>query len=126
MAVPTVQPLGAKYYTVYAASLTAAASPGLPMGGRGRVTDIMYSPLVAPTTTATVITPAINGVTMQIGGANATASIAAASTINTTAFTYNPTGLNTFDKGDVITLTSNAGAANASSVPGYYTIVTRE
>jgi hypothetical protein len=126
MPVPTIQPVGAKYYVVYAASLAVAASPGIVMGGRGRVIDIMFTPLVSPTTTATVITPAVNGTQMQQAGANATFSIAAAAVINTNAVDFVPTGLNTFDKGDVITLTSNAGAANAASVPGYYTIVVRE
>lgn len=126
MPVPTIKPLGAKYYTVYAASLAAAASPGFVCGGRGRVTEIMYSPLVQPTTTQTIITPKINGVQMQQAGANATFAIAAAAVINTNAVTFVPTGLNSVDIGDVITLPSDAGAANAASVPGYYTIVIRE
>lgn len=126
MAVPTIQPLGLKYYVVYAASLAAAASPGCPMAGRGRIAFIQYSPLVIPTTTAAVITPKVNAIQMQQAGANATFSIAAASSINTVAVTFVPTGLANVDVGDVVVLTSDAGPANASSVPGYYVIAVRE
>lgn len=111
-----------QYYVAYAASLAAAASPSVVMAGRGRVVSVTYTPLVSPTTSATVITPKVNGTQMQLNGTNTTFSIAAAAVINTNAFTGAPNGLNIVDAGDVVTLTSNAGAANAASVPGYYTI----
>jgi hypothetical protein len=57
MALPTQRSMGFKYYSVYAASLSAAASPSFPVTGRGRVVDIRYTPLVSPTTTATSSRP---------------------------------------------------------------------
>lgn len=126
MALPTQQPLHEKYYVAYAASLAAAASPSVVMAGRGRIVQISFVPLVSPTTTATVITPKVNSTQMQLNGSNTTMSIAAGTTAITGVVTINPNGLNIVDSGDVVVLTSNAGAANAASVPGYFTIVVDE
>jgi hypothetical protein len=53
-------------------------------------------------------------------------AIPAGATVNTVAASLQPGGLNTVDLGDVVVLTSDAGAANAASVPGYYTVIVRE
>lgn len=126
MALPTQQPLHLKYYVAYAASLAAAASPSVVIAGRGRVVAIHEVNLVSPTTNPTVITPKIGAVQMQLNGSNTTMSIAAATTAITGVTSIYPNGLNIVDAGDVVVLTSNAGAANASSVPAYYTIVVDE
>src|SRR5262249_48746851 len=108
------------------ASLAAAASPAVAMVGRGRVIDIRFVPLVAPTTTQTVITPIVNATQMQLNGTNATMPIPAGACADAVAGSLQPNGRNTVDLGDVIVLASDAGAANASTVPGYYTVTVRE
>jgi hypothetical protein len=122
MPLPTQQPTFAKYYTAYAASLAAAASPSIPVTGRGRVVDIRFTPLVATTTTITLVAPKVNATQMQLNGSNVNLSIAIGLTAITGVASVQPNGLNIVDLGDVIVLTSNAGAANAASVPGYYTV----
>jgi len=122
MALPTQQSLNIVYYVAYAASLAAAASPSVCINGRGRVIDIRFVPLVSPTTSPTVITPKVNATQMQLNGSNTTMSIPAGTTANTGVVSIQPNGLNIVDAGDVVVLTSNAGAANAASVPGYFTI----
>jgi hypothetical protein len=52
--------------------------------------------------------------------------MAAGATENTVAASLPPNGQNNVDLGDAIVLTSDGGAANAASVPGYYSIVVRE
>ncbi len=126
MALPTQQRLFHKYYTFLAKSLAAADSPSIAIAGRGRVVDIRVDVLVSPTTNPTVITPKVNSTQMQLNGSNTTMSIAAAAIINTVAASLQPNGLNVVDQGDVITLTSDGGAANASSVPAYYTVTVDE
>jgi hypothetical protein len=126
MPIPTQQRLFHKYYTVFARSLAAADSPSFAVSGRGRVVDMRVDVLVSPTTNPTVITPKINTIQMQLNGANTTMSIAAGATANTVAASLQPNGLNVVDQGDVITLTSDGGAANASSVPAYYTVTVDE
>lgn len=126
MALPTQAPLFQRTYIAYAASLAAAASPSIPVIGRGRVIDIRFTPLVSPTTNPTVITPKVGATQMQLNGANITMSIAAATTAITGVVSLQPNGLNIVDAGDVIVLTSNAGAANAASVPGYYSVTVDE
>jgi hypothetical protein len=73
-----------------------------------------------------VITPRITGTQMQLNGSNTTMSIPAGASANTVAASLQPNGLNIVDVGDVITLTSDGGAANASSVPVYYTVTVDE
>jgi hypothetical protein len=63
---------------------------------------------------------------MQFNGSNTTLTITIALTAITGVVSQQPNGLNIVDVGDVITLTSDAGAANASSVPGYYTVTVDE
>jgi hypothetical protein len=126
MPLPTQRPFYDRSYVVYAASLSAAASPAVPVVGRGRVIDIRFVPLTAPTTSATVITPKVNATPMQLNGVSTTMSIAAASAANAVAASLQPNGLNTVDLGDVIVLASDGGAANSASVAGYYTVIVRE
>ena len=126
MALPTQQRLFHKYYTVFAKSLAAADSPSFAVAGRGRVVDIRVDVLTSPTTNPTVITPKVNSTQMQLNGSNTTMSIAPGATANAVAASLQPNGLNLVDQGDVITLTSDAGAANASSVPAYYTVTVDE
>ncbi len=126
MSLPQQNHLALKYYVAYAASLAAAASPAIPVTGRGRVVDIRFTPLVSPTTNPTVITPKVGATQMQLNGSNITMSIAAATTAITGVVSLQPNGRNIVDVGDVIVLTSDAGAANAASVPGYYTVVVDE
>jgi hypothetical protein len=126
MPLPTQHPRYDRAYVVYAASLAVAASPAVPVIGRGRVIDIRFVPLVAPTTTQTVITPKVNATQMQLNGSNTTMAIPAGASANAVAASLQPSGSNTVDLGDVIVLTSDAGAANAASVPGYYTVTVRE
>jgi len=126
MPLPTQRPHYDRAYSIYAASLAAAASPAVAMIGRGRVIDIRFVPLVAPTTTQTVITPSVNAVQMQLNGSNATLAIPAGASANAVAASLQPNGRNIVDLGDVIALASDAGAANAASVPGYYTVTVRE
>jgi thiazole synthase ThiGH ThiG subunit len=63
---------------------------------------------------------------MQLNGVNVDYQIPAASPINTDVGLQSVNGLNTVNEGDVVSLVSDGGAANASSVPGYYTVVVRE
>jgi hypothetical protein len=63
---------------------------------------------------------------MQLNGSNVTMMIAAGAAANALAASLQPNGLNLVDQGDVISLVSDGGAANAASVPGYYTIIVRE
>jgi hypothetical protein len=126
MPLPTQRPVDFKYYTVFAASLAAAASPSFAVAGRGRVVDIRVDVLTSPTTTQTVISPKVNATQMQLNGANTTMAIAAGATVNTVAASLQPNGLNIVDVGDVVTLTSDGGAANAASVAAYYTVTVDE
>lgn len=113
-------------YVAYVASLAAAASAAIPVVGRGRVTDIRFVPLVSPTTSPTVITPKVKATQMQLNGSGTTMSIPAGTTAITGVVAIQPNGANIVDQGDVIVLTSNAGAANASSVPGYFSVTVDE
>ena len=61
-----------------------------------------------------------------VQGKLSTMSIPAGASANTVASSLQPNGLNIVDVGDVITLTSDGGAANASSVPVYYTVTVDE
>lgn len=126
MALPSQQRLFHKYYSVFAKSLAAADSPSFGVAGRGRVVDIRVDCTVSPTTNPTVITPRVTGTQMQLNGANTTMSIPAGASANTVAASLQPNGLNIVDVGDVVTLTSDGGAANASSVPVYYTVTVDE
>jgi hypothetical protein len=126
MALPSMRPLYDRVYTVYAASLAAAASPSFVAAARGAVVRLHYTPLVAPTTSTTNITPQLNGTAMQLNGVNVAYQIPAASSVNVDVGAQDINGLNTVNEGDVVSLVSDAGAANASSVPGTYTVVVRE
>jgi hypothetical protein len=126
MALPTQRPVYDRSYVIYAASLAAAASPSVPVVGRGRVIDIRFVPLVSPTTTNTVVTPKVNATQMTLNGAGTTLTIPAGAAAGALAGAQQPNGANIVDIGDVIALVSDGGAANASSVPGYFTIVVRE
>jgi hypothetical protein len=126
MALPSMRPLYDRVYLIYAASLTAAASPSFVAAARGAVIRLHYAPLVAPATSTTNITPQLNGTPMQLNGVNVAYQIPAASPINVDVGPQDINGLNTVNEGDVVSLVSDAGAGNASSVPGYYTVVVRE
>jgi hypothetical protein len=126
MPLPTHQRLFHKYYTVFAKSLAAADSPSFGVAGRGRVVDIRVDCTVSPTTNPTVVTPKVNTTQMQLNGSNTTMSIAAGASANTVAASLQPNGLNSVDAGDVVTLTSDGGAANAASVAATYTVTVDE
>jgi len=126
MALPTQRPVYDRSYVVYAASLAAAASPAVPVVARGRVIDIRFVPLVSPTTTSTVVTPKVNAAPMTLNGAGTTLIVPAGAPAAAVAASQQPNGANIVDAGDVIALASDGGAANAGSVPGYYTVVVRE
>ena len=82
MALPSMRPLYDRVYLIYAASLTAAASPSFVAAARGAVIRLHYAPLVAPATSTTNITPQLNGTPMQLNGVNVAYQIPAASPIN--------------------------------------------
>jgi hypothetical protein len=111
---------------VYAASLTAAASPFFVAAGRGALARVSFVPLFSPTTTVTNITPNLNGVAMQNNSANVALQIPAASAAGALVGPQDVNGGNVVNEGDVVSLVSDGGAANAASVPGYYTVVVRE
>jgi hypothetical protein len=121
-----MRPLYDRVYLIYAASLAAAASPAFVAAARGAVIRLHFTPLVAPTTSTTNVTPQLNGTAMQLNGVNVAYQIPAASPINVDVGALDINGLNTVNEGDVVSLVSDGGAANASSVPGYYTVVVRE
>jgi hypothetical protein len=126
MALPTQRPVYDRSYVIYAASLAAAASPSVPVVGRGRVVDIRFVPLVSPTTTNTVVTPKVNATAMTLNGSGTTLTIPAGASAGAVAGSQQPNGANAVDVGDVIALASDGAAANAGSVPGYYTVTVRE
>jgi hypothetical protein len=126
MSYPVQRPLYDRVYVAYAKSLAVADSPAFPAAARGSVIRINYVPLVAPTTSATNITPQVNGAAMQANGVNVTYQIAAGSPANAAIGAADINAANIVNEGDVIGLLSDAGAANAASVPGYWTVVVRE
>ena len=126
MSYPVQRPLYDRVYAIYAKSLAVADSPAIAMAARGAVIRINYVPLVAPTTSTTNITPQVNGTAMQLNGTNVDYQIPAGSIADTAVGAQDINALNLVNEGDVVGLVSDAGAANASSVPGYYTVVVRE
>lgn len=126
MSYPNQRPLYDRVYTVFAASLAAAASPFFAAAARGSVVRLSFVPLVSPTTTATNITPNVNGTAMQLSGANVTLQIPAGASAGALVGPADINGANTVNEGDVVSLVSDGGAANAASVPGTYTVVVRE
>jgi hypothetical protein len=126
MSYPASRPLYDRVYVAYAKSLSVADSPAVPAVARGSVIRINYVPLVAPTTSTTNITPQVNGAAMQLNGINVVYQIPAAASANAAVGTADINGANVVNEGDVIALVSDGGAANAGSMPGYYTVVVRE
>jgi hypothetical protein len=126
MSFPVQRPLYDRVYVAYAKSLAVADSPAFPAVARGSVIRINYVPLVAPATSATNITPQVNGAAMQLNGVNVNYPIAAGAFANAAIGAADVNAANIVNEGDVIGLLSDAGAANAASVPGYYTVVVRE
>jgi hypothetical protein len=126
MSYPVQRPLYDRVYAVYAKSLAAADSPAFAAAARGAVIRVNFVPLVAPATSATNITPQVNATAMQLNGANVDYQIPSGATADVAVGPQDINGLNLVNEGDVISLLSDAGAANASSVPGYYTVVVRE
>jgi hypothetical protein len=126
MPYPIQRPLYDRVYAVYARSLATADSPAFTAASRGSVIRINFVPLLAPTTSTTNITPQVNGVAMQLNGANVDYQIPAAAAADAPVGVQDINSANTVSEGDVISLVSDGGAANAASVPGYYTVVVRE
>jgi hypothetical protein len=126
MSYPVQRPLYDRVYVAYAKSLAVADSPAFAAAARGSVIRINYVPLASPATSTTNITPQVNGTAMQANGINLTYPIAAGASANAAVGPADINGVNIVNEGDVIALVSDAGAANAASVPGYYTVVVRE
>ncbi len=126
MSYPRQRPLYDRVYTVFAKSLAAADSPAFAAAWRGAVIRVNFVPLVSPTTSTTNITPQVNGVAMQLNGVNVDYQIPAASSADAAVGGQDINGLNLVNEDDIVSLVSDGGAANASSVPGYYTVVVRE
>jgi hypothetical protein len=126
MSYPVQRPLYDRVYVAYARSLAVADSPAFAAAARGSVIRINYVPLVTPTTSVTNITPQVNGTAMQINGVNVDYQIAPGASANAAIGAADMNGANIVNEGDVIALVSDAGAANAASVSGYYTVVVRE
>jgi hypothetical protein len=93
---------------------------------RGAVVRLHYTPLVAPASSTTNVTPQLNGTPMQLNGVNVAYPIPAGSSVNVDVGALDINGVNTVNEGDVVNLVSDGGATNAASVPGYYTVVVRE
>ena len=120
MPYPDQNKISNNVYNVQFANLSAG-TVFIPLLTKGRVTRIAVTVDANPTTTATVLTPSIDAVQMQINGANATITIPTTNAAGTVV-AFEPTGRNVFYAGSAIRLASNGASANAATLRGFVSV----